>query len=197
VTLYSLAELELTEGNAPRAMQWAQIAAVFDREYAREIESERRMTSGYLPGLLARAFAALPEAQRSDQNVQALISAMVEERGDALDRMLENEIVGGKRKFDGTYPWPKVPNKSMSWTRRRVPDGELFALYALEIPATGGRPARLTMIEGLPRLRPARSLEHIASLQEFLPWTPEEGASAGGGWLPITFDTRRYTLKQN
>lgn len=196
VTLYSLAELELTQGNAPRAMQWAQIAAIFDREIAREVETEPRFTGGYLPGLLARAFAALPEAQRSDENVQALVAAMVKERGAALDRMLENEIIGAKRKFDGTYPWPKVPGKSMPWKRRRVPDGELYALYALEIPASGGRPTRVMMIEGLPRPRAARGLEIIASLQEFVPYTPDEGADSGGGWLPITFDPRRYRLKQ-
>jgi hypothetical protein len=196
VALYSLAELELSAGNAQRAMQWGQMASTFDREVARVVADGVRRTSGYLPGLLARLFAALPKAQRSDENVKALLSALVQERGEALARMLDHELEHRRRGREASHPSPKAPDQTRHLRRRRIPDVEVYGLYALEIPAAGGRARRVALVEGLPKPRQARSLDHIAAEMQFVPYAPEGGAETGAGWLPVVFDAQRYTLEE-
>lgn len=196
VALYSLAELELSAGNAPRAMQWGQMASTFDREVARVVADGVRRTDGYLPGLLARLFAALPQAQRSDENVKALLSALVQERGEALARMLEHELEHRRRGREANHPRPRAPDKTRHLRRRRIPDAEVYGLYALEIPAVGGRARGVALVEGLPKPRDARSLDHIAAEMQFEPYSPEGGTETGVGWLPVVFDAQRYTLEE-
>lgn len=193
--LSSLAELELAEGNAKRAMQWAQMASIFEREIDRESPNRRDSISGYLPGLLMRVYATLPEATSTNEIIAAWTSELVKERGDELDRMLDSMIKQSKATAAGEGPQFVHSNRTYRQMSRSVPLSDAHATYLVDVPAQGGRASQVAMIEGVPTPRDARGLVRVARLLEFDPFTPDEGRASFMVHVPIMLDSNRLSMR--
>ena len=191
----ALVELELEAGDPRRAMQWAQIAAILEREVQKSADDGRERSQGYLPTLLLRARDALPAEARSQPEIDALTAAMVAERGAALDRMLER----------ANRPDPELENmprfamkrRHTAFQGRKLPREDLLAEYLVEAPAAGGSGSWHRMIEGLPTPRAASALDRVAELMEFAPYTPPSGSDAVIVRMPLHFDTRRHSFSNS
>lgn len=195
LVLASLAELELTEHRAERAMQWAQASALVERELAR-----RRQGSAYAPAkppkyaynaaLIQRVFLALPRADDRDAQVIALLKAFLATNEPALVRMIDAEL---QQRPSALLQFDPASTKDL-----RVNAGPKanYGLFLMRSAPAGGLSDIALMVEGVPTPRESRTLATVVRRLRLLPYEAQSGETWRYALAPISLDDGRFKLKE-
>lgn len=189
----TLAELELDAGNAPRAMLWAQLAALSERELHRRLRGngvEERMLrrQPYNAALLRRVYDALPPDQR-DTAVDTALQGWLAKHEGLLLRIIEDELAGRVA--------PGGPQLEYDVSRPRIiPHGPIatHAFFLVRVPPESSQHDGLLLIDGLPRPQDAVPLRRIARDMRYKPYVAEAGETARYAVAPVSLDDGRFAL---
>lgn len=207
LALASLAELELAEGQANPAMQWAQAWVVLDRELsARSAEqpSDSRnslralMRTSYHAYLIERCYRLMGgKASERDARGMGWFNELRAQKGKALDRMLfaavdaRSDLAGAtggglepsaenqrQRTLDASVPMPRQP---------------AMGVYLYRGNPQGGRAESVETIEALPNPMKTFGLERMARDTSMKPYAADAGERRHVV-LPLAFGQSDYYL---
>lgn len=206
LALASLAELELSAGNAKPALQWAQGWVALDREFttrAREIEgrrvrpSQRNRDTAYHAYLLERCYAAMPSGDR-DAIGLSWFNAFRVQWGRVLDRMLFAQLDAlqaqdGEEAGGLTARAENQRRKTVLDSPMDLPVTPALSLFLMRGDPQGGRPESALVLEALPSPNAARGLEALARDFKTAPY-PAAAGQRRYDLIPMSFNRGPYAL---
>ena len=191
----ALAELELAERHLMRAMVWAQLATLAEREVlTRMRERGGRVPDpprqAYKAALLRRIYDALPPDQR-DAAIDTELNAWLAKHGADLQRIIDQEVDAlSNPDRNTTLEFATSP-------KRYIAPGPIATegYYFLRVPPGSDRPDGLLLVDGLPTPKDAKALRRIATTMRFKPYVAVDGETARYVLAPIAFDDGRFSLR--
>lgn len=207
LALASLAELELAEGQAKPAMQWAQAWIVLDRELTARLPQEDRqsptslralMRTSYHAYLIERCYA-LMHGNEQERNTQGLawFNELRAKKGKALDKILFAAI---DQRSDTIGPIDHGLEPTAENQRRRTLDGRVptprqpaLGIYLFRGDPAGGQAESVQTIEALPN--PAKTFGMKAMVRS-MRTKPYEAPAAARRYaiVPLSFNQSNYYL---
>lgn len=204
LALASLAELELSAGNAKPALQWAQGWVALDREFtarAHEMQgrtlrpSQRNRDTAYHAYLLERCYAAMPLGDRDALGL-AWFNEFRVQRGRVLDRLLFAQIDALQAQTADSGLAARAENqrrKTVLDSPMDLPVTPALSLFLLRGDPQGGRPEAALVIEALPSPNAARGLEALARDFKTAPY-PAQAGQRRYDMIPMSFNRGPYAL---
>jgi hypothetical protein len=194
LTLATLAELELAEGHGPRAMLWAQLATIAEREVHR-IHAERGSGSAMQPrqaynaALLRRVYDVLPADQRDDA-VDAVLQAWLATNEAVLVRIV-NDDVHDSVEADAGKLVERVTSGPVS-----IPPGPIaaHAVFLVRVRPESALADGVLLIDGLPRPADVVPLRRVARGFRYKPFAAVDGETARYLASPLSLDDGRFAL---
>lgn len=207
LALASLAELELAEGNAKPAMQWAQAWVVLDRELAARTATEGKtsatslrtlMRTSYHAYLIERCYRLMGErGSDGDSRGLAWFNELRADKGKALDRMFfaaldaRSDLAGA---IDGGLE-PTAENQSRRSLEGSVPVARqpAMGIYLYRGTPGGGRAEAVETVETLPNPMKTFGLKALARDTRMTPYQAAAGERAYVV-LPVALGQADYYL---
>lgn len=210
MALASLAELELADGQARPAMQWAQAWVLMERKLAEQSRARQPRPptrdapfedTSYQAYLLKRCYDAMPGNVNRDVVGRAWFDDLIGQHGPQLEAMFQHHLASG-----GTVPGgvtQAAGNLEMSAENQRrktvnpdapMPIAPAMGLFLYRGNPAGGRGEAVQLVEALPNPAGARGLALIAREFRTREYPVGDGGERRYALLPISFNEWQHSL---